>query len=98
LSTTNPTWTGPGSNLGLRGERLATNRLSHGTAGNASNLAITSFNVLATTHCDIDEGSTYMYKTDVTQHPPYATAAHVITIITGYHKARSSELKADDRK
>jgi hypothetical protein len=30
LSTTNPTWTDPGSNL--RGERAATNRLSHGTA------------------------------------------------------------------
>jgi hypothetical protein len=28
LSTTNPTWTDPG----LRGERPATNRLSHGTA------------------------------------------------------------------
>ena len=32
LSTINPTWTEPGSNPGLRGERLATNRLSHGTA------------------------------------------------------------------
>jgi hypothetical protein len=32
LSTTNPTWTDPGSNPGLRGERLATNRLSYGTA------------------------------------------------------------------
>jgi hypothetical protein len=32
LSTTNPTWTDPGENLGLRGERLANNRLSHGTA------------------------------------------------------------------
>ena len=32
LSTTNPTWTDPGSNPGLRGERPATNRLSHGTA------------------------------------------------------------------
>jgi hypothetical protein len=32
LSTTNPTWTNPGSNPGLRGERPATNRLSHGTA------------------------------------------------------------------
>jgi hypothetical protein len=32
LSTTNPTWTGPGSNPGLRGERQAINRLSHGTA------------------------------------------------------------------
>jgi hypothetical protein len=31
LSTTNPTWTDPGSNPGLRGERQATNRLSHGT-------------------------------------------------------------------
>jgi hypothetical protein len=28
LSATNPTWTGPGSNPGLRGERTAT----HGTA------------------------------------------------------------------
>jgi hypothetical protein len=32
LSTINPTWTGPGSNPGLRGGRPATNRLSHGTA------------------------------------------------------------------
>jgi hypothetical protein len=32
LSTTNPTWTDPGSNLGLRGGRLATNRVSQGTA------------------------------------------------------------------
>ena len=32
LSTTNPTWTDAGSNPGLRGQRPATNRLSHGTA------------------------------------------------------------------
>jgi hypothetical protein len=32
LSTTNPTWTDPGSNPGLRGGRQAANRLSHGTA------------------------------------------------------------------
>jgi hypothetical protein len=32
LSTTNPTWTDSGSNPGLRGERPATDRLSHGTA------------------------------------------------------------------
>jgi hypothetical protein len=32
LPTTNPTWTDPESNPGLRGERPATNRLSHGTA------------------------------------------------------------------
>jgi hypothetical protein len=32
LSTKNPTWIEPGSNPGLRGERPATNRLSHGTA------------------------------------------------------------------
>jgi hypothetical protein len=31
LSTTIPTWTDPGSNTGLRGERPATNRLSHDT-------------------------------------------------------------------
>jgi hypothetical protein len=31
LSTTNPTWTDPGSNLGLHGGRLATKCLSHGT-------------------------------------------------------------------
>jgi hypothetical protein len=32
LSTTNPTRPDPGSNPGLRGEKPATNRLSHGTA------------------------------------------------------------------
>ena len=32
LSTTNPTWTDPESKPGLRGERPATNRLSHDTA------------------------------------------------------------------
>jgi hypothetical protein len=31
LSTTNPTGTDPGSNLGLRSEMPATNCLSHGT-------------------------------------------------------------------
>ena len=32
LSTINPTWTDPGPNPGLRGERPATTRLSHGAA------------------------------------------------------------------
>jgi hypothetical protein len=32
LSTTNPTWIELGANPGLRSERPATNRLSHGTA------------------------------------------------------------------
>jgi hypothetical protein len=32
LSTTNPTWTDPGVNLGLRIEGLATNCLNHGMA------------------------------------------------------------------
>jgi hypothetical protein len=32
LSHTNPTWTDPASNPGLRGGRPAANRLSHGTA------------------------------------------------------------------
>jgi hypothetical protein len=31
LSTTNPTWTDPGSNPGIRSERPTTDRLSHGT-------------------------------------------------------------------
>jgi hypothetical protein len=34
LSTTNPTWTDPGSNPGFRGEGPTTKRLSHGTAKN----------------------------------------------------------------
>jgi hypothetical protein len=33
LSTKNTTWIDPGANPGLRGERPATNRLSHGMAG-----------------------------------------------------------------
>jgi hypothetical protein len=32
LSTTNPTWTEPGANSGLRSDRLATNHLNQGTA------------------------------------------------------------------
>jgi hypothetical protein len=32
LSTTNSTWTDPGMNLGLCGERPVTKHLSHGTA------------------------------------------------------------------
>jgi hypothetical protein len=32
LFTINPTWTDPGTNLGLRSQRLATNCLSHSTA------------------------------------------------------------------
>jgi hypothetical protein len=32
LSNTNPTWTEPGSNPGLRGGRPAANRLGHGTS------------------------------------------------------------------
>jgi hypothetical protein len=41
LSTTNPTWIDPGANPGLRRERPATNRLSHGTA---SKLLFTGLN------------------------------------------------------
>ena len=44
LSTTNPTWTDPGSNLGLRDERPATYRLSHGTA------FLTELNVIGPVH------------------------------------------------
>jgi hypothetical protein len=37
LSTTNPTWTDPGSNPGLHGGRLAANSLSHGMASTGLN-------------------------------------------------------------
>jgi hypothetical protein len=40
LSTTNPTWIDPGANPALRGERPATNRLSHGTATNIPTMRI----------------------------------------------------------
>jgi hypothetical protein len=40
----NPTWTDPGSNLGLRDERPATYRLSHGTA------FLTELNVIGPVH------------------------------------------------
>jgi hypothetical protein len=43
LSTTNPTWTDPVSNSGLRGERPATNRLGHGTALFLGLLDVTAF-------------------------------------------------------
>ena len=39
-STTNSTWTDLGSNPGLRGERSATNRLSHATANQSINQSI----------------------------------------------------------
>jgi hypothetical protein len=38
LSNKNFTWTDPGSNPGLRGERQASNRLSHGTANTFVNV------------------------------------------------------------
>jgi hypothetical protein len=40
LPTTNPTWTDPGSNPGLRGERPTSNRLSHDTALSKRDLSI----------------------------------------------------------
>jgi hypothetical protein len=40
LSTTNPTHTAPGSNPGLRDERPAANRLSHGTAFGGGKTAV----------------------------------------------------------
>jgi hypothetical protein len=43
LSTTNPTWIDPGANPGLRGERSATNRLSHGTTKQSYLLQYTNF-------------------------------------------------------
>jgi hypothetical protein len=43
FSTTNPTWTDPGSNPGLGGGRPAANRLSHGTATQNSALVGVTF-------------------------------------------------------
>jgi hypothetical protein len=43
LSTTNPTFIEPGANPGLRGERPATNDLSHGTANQAITIKEFSF-------------------------------------------------------
>jgi hypothetical protein len=54
LSTTNPTWTDPGWNPGLRGGRPAANRLSHGTA--PPSRYCTSFDV--TQGQNIAEGNT----------------------------------------
>jgi hypothetical protein len=45
LSTTNPTRTDLGSNPGLRGEKLATNRMSNGTT-DASPLVRTKYNLI----------------------------------------------------
>ena len=45
LSTTNPTWTDPGSKPGLRIEKPATNRLSHSTA----NVKINLYKTICTT-------------------------------------------------
>jgi hypothetical protein len=40
LSTTNPTRSGPGANRSLRGERPATNRLSHSTPSHDTNISL----------------------------------------------------------
>jgi hypothetical protein len=49
LFNTNPTCTDPGANWGLRCEKPATNRLSHGTAGNIEGAKMwTGFNWLIT--------------------------------------------------
>jgi hypothetical protein len=48
LSTTNPTWTYPESNPGLRGGRLAANHLSRGTASRY--VYILHYNVLKITN------------------------------------------------
>jgi hypothetical protein len=51
LSTTNATWTDPGSIPGLRGERPATNRLSHCTDKTDCKTLMTEFDIcLSTSH------------------------------------------------
>jgi hypothetical protein len=44
LSITNSTWTEPGANPGVRGQRQATNGLSHGTANSVFNIEFDSRN------------------------------------------------------
>jgi hypothetical protein len=56
-STTNPTWTDPGSNMGLRGGRPAANRLSHGTVQNHCYSAEYFFN--ANDHVNFNKFVTY---------------------------------------
>jgi hypothetical protein len=51
-SITNPTWTDPGLNPGLRGGRPAANRLSHGTASSRSCKRPTSY-----TDCPLEANS-----------------------------------------
>jgi hypothetical protein len=60
LSTTNPTWTGLGLNLGLCGKRLESNQLSDSMAVDVSGIGIAGINsnfvsqycsVLPAIHC-----------------------------------------------
>jgi hypothetical protein len=55
IARRNPTWTDPGSNPGLRGWRLAANRLSHGTASHARllRLAVATHTVVIVTSDDM---------------------------------------------
>ena len=48
LFTTNPTWTGRGKNPGLRGEKLATDRLNHGMTKITTNRLNHSMTKIAT--------------------------------------------------
>jgi hypothetical protein len=47
LPTTNPTWIDPGANPGLRGERPATNDLSHGMANGSVDTFVTVITFIA---------------------------------------------------
>jgi hypothetical protein len=53
LSTTNPTWTGLGLNLGLCGKRLESNQLSDGMDVDLSGVSITGISVnLVSQYCN----------------------------------------------
>jgi hypothetical protein len=70
LSITNPTWTDPGSNLILRGERPTTNRLRHGTAYIGSYLQTTQRRLLSWTSWPLKMGPISCPETSVSDHQP----------------------------
>jgi hypothetical protein len=87
LSTTNPTWTDPGSNPGLRGGRPAANRLSHGTALPWSQLVSYSVGYLVISYpLDSAEGLYY----NVNRSRRFIRALHALTL-TRFDKAQGAD-------
>jgi hypothetical protein len=62
LSTTNPTWPDPGSNLGSLGGKSATNRLSYGAAHFGNEFTTYNFFKVFRLYADISRSHTDNYK------------------------------------